>query len=184
MDFNAYTKDEFDLFLSDLKVGDVLLFKGEGWISKAIMWFSDSEWSHAAIYAGNGCIYESTETGVELNSLKTRVNQCERILVRRYVEFLTDSEIEKLTQKATELVYESYDTWQLFGLGLYFLLRKLGIRFSWLVPNNRSKMICSELVYVLYLAMGKKLYDDPKTFTPETIKGSKLFYSVCMFLGD
>jgi uncharacterized protein YycO len=184
MNFNIYTKSEFDFFLNELKVGDVLLFKGESWISKAIMWFTNSEWSHVAIYAGDGRIYESTETGVELNVLKFRINHCERILVKRYMEPLTDSDREKMIQKATELIYENYDIWQFIGLGIYFLFRKLGIRFSFLIPNSRRKMICSELVYVLYLAMGKKLSDNPKTFTPESIKSSEFFYSVCMLLED
>lgn len=173
----VFFKDNFDQFLETLRPGDVILFSGESWISKSIKWFSDSEWNHVAFYVGDGYIIESTEAGVEKNSLEKRLKHVDKLLVRRCL-LVSEEEIKKMIDYAEQVIYDGYDFLQLLSLGLYFLLRKIGIRWRLLVQNNRNRFICSELIYYLYLKIGIKIASHPELVTPQTIATSNIFIDI------
>lgn len=53
------------LKLTDLLPGDVLLYQGTALISRAIQFFDGTDFSHAALYLGNGIVGEAVSTGLE-----------------------------------------------------------------------------------------------------------------------
>ncbi len=52
----------------DLVPGDVLLYKGKGFISRAIQLFDGTDFSHAALYLGDGMVGEAIASGLERRS--------------------------------------------------------------------------------------------------------------------
>lgn len=155
--------------------GDVILFAGKSWISRGIEWFTDSKYSHAALYVGNGYIIEATEAGVEKNLLTFK--GCSGHCVRR-MPGLTSDAAKAIVAKAESLIYDNYDFLQLLTLGVYYGFRRLGITWSALVANMPNKMICSELVAVSYLVVPDKFKDQTKLVTPDTLYTTSLLQTI------
>ncbi len=158
-----------------LKPGDVILFQGKSFVSRGIMWFTDSEYSHAALYVGDGYIIEATAAGVEKNRLD--FSHCSSYCIRR-AEWLTDGQISRIVEKAYALIYDEYDMKQLFTLGAYYFFRKLGITWAALVANMPNRMICSELVAVCYLTIPMVFREKTKLVTPDTLYTTTLLKTV------
>ena len=158
------------LDLKTLQLGDILLFQGKSFISRGIMYFTKSKYSHAALYIGGGenYIIEATGAGVEKNLVAPLIAQADAFCVRRIPD-LTVENAELMKDKAYSLIYSSYDTKQLLSLGVYYTLRKLGLNWDWLVSNNPQRITCSELVAVACLCIPLKFAAKVKDVTPETL---------------
>jgi hypothetical protein len=153
----------------EIHPGDILLFSGKGFISRGIRFFTKSKYSHTAIaVSGTECI-EATSAGVEKSNIQSLVNKTEGFCVRR-IESLTVKESEMIKEKAYQLLYEDYDFLQLISMAPYFLLRKIGITWNFLIFNSRTRMICSELVGVclMYAGIIKVPNYYIKRYTPES----------------
>lgn len=159
--------------------GDVILFSGTGFVSRGIKFFTNSEWSHAALYVGggDGYIIEATQAGVEKTKMADVMLHASKICVRRY-RGLTLEQVELLKDKAYSLIYDRYDYAQLLSLGVYFAFRKVGLTWAALVRNLPGKMICSELVAVCYLTLPVKFKARTKLVTPETLGATDLLDTV------
>lgn len=153
-----------------LEIADCVLLSGEGVSSRGIEWFTDSKYSHAAIYVGDGKVIESTKAGVEKNKLHTLLKRADEYCIRR-IPNLSLSQKRLIKNKAYSLLYTDYDTLQLISYIPYFILRKIGVDLPWLIFNKKSKMICSELYVVCVMAGGVKLCSDNniKKITPATL---------------
>jgi hypothetical protein len=62
----------------NLLTGDILHCRGNRWISKMIMWFTKSQWSHTAIFAmieGHPCVIEAQKNGVNVKTFDNWVKE-------------------------------------------------------------------------------------------------------------
>jgi hypothetical protein len=168
-----------DLDLKSLIPGDCVLVGGKGIISRGIKWFTDSKYSHAAIYIGGGKNYviEATMAGVEKNPISDLLDHAESLCIRRIPE-LTAEDAAAMKDKAYQLLYESYDILQFISYIPYFIFRKFGINLPFLVFNKRNKMICSELYAVCALAAGVKFAKNVKFVTPEILYETKKMITI------
>lgn len=154
-----------------LHTADIVLVAGKGWISKSIMFLTDSKWSHAALYVGGGrqAVLEAVDDGVEENPFVTTAKGHTRIAIRRLPD-LTVEQAEAIKAVAYKELNRPYDYVQLVTLGVYSVVRKyLGVRWSALVKNSKKSMICSELVEVAYAAAGVHFAKKDKMVTPDTL---------------
>ena len=160
--------------LPDTKIlnpGDIVLVAGKGWLSKQIMFLTNSKWSHAALYVGGGrqAVLEAVDDGVEENAFVTTSKGHTRIAIRR-LPGLTVEQAEAIKTAAYTKLNKPYDWMQLVTIGVYELVRKhLGIRWSGLVKNSKRAMICSELVAVAYRAAGVEFSKEDKMVTPDML---------------
>jgi len=154
--------------------GDIILFRGKSFISRGIRFFTKSKWNHAALALDGSYLMESTSAGVEKNSIIKLLKKSEAFCILRDSD-LAVSDVELIKSKAYSLLYENYDFLQLISMAPYFALRAIGINAPFLVFNSRTKMICSELCYVSYLAAGIKLGNKAKLVSPESLYKSPLF---------
>lgn len=164
---------------TSLQAGDCILFSGKGFVSRGIKFFTDSKWTHAAIYVGGGegFVIEATAAGVEKNPLAPLLKKASAYCVRRIPD-LTVEQAELMKEKAYGLIYEEYDFVQLVSLGIYYAFRKIGISCGWLVRNAPGKMICSELYAVCALCVPLKFKSKTKLVTPAMLYETRLMTTV------
>ena len=130
--------------LEDLVIGDILLVRGQNWVSRAIHRFTDSQYSHACCYIGNELLVESAVGGVQINHLS------------KYPEYTVVRHIDpdkKLLQRAVDImimnVGKKYDYSGLIGIALKILFNK---KRNWF--DRKDRYWCSELVADAYLQSG------------------------------
>jgi hypothetical protein len=168
-----------NLDLTTLQTGDCILFKGKGFISRGIQWFTNSEYSHVVIYIGGGKnqVIEATEHMVEVSDLLPLLKEADKVCVRRIPNLLLN-DAEKMKNKAYDLVYEPYDYIQFAGLALFNALRKIGIIWGRLVANAANKMICSEVYAVCALTIPIIFKSNTALVTPGTLYATELLTTV------
>lgn len=156
--------------------GDIIFFRGKSFISRGIRWFTDSEWSHVGMALNGTELIEATAAGVEKNKIEPLIKNAEKICIKRIPD-LTVEEMETIKTKAYACLYENYDFLQFISLIPYFLFRKLGFNWTFLIFNSRTKMICSELVGVLLWTVDRKLaktISKLKKITPQDVYDSNI----------
>lgn len=137
-------------------VGDIIFSSGNSIISKAIRWWTVSEWSHVAVAI-------SKDSFVEATYPKVRVGLVEELYGGKFVVLtpkvpLTFGEAERLVSYLLSKVGKRYD-WR--GL-LSFVLRKN--------VHNKSYYFCSELVAEAYDHIGRPLLRrSPSWVTPQDL---------------
>ncbi len=167
----------------DLRHGDVLLFHGNGLLSRFIRFFDGSEYSHAAIYDGSKVVEALDDPGnaIFMHDVATSCATATYTHVYRYVS----SDKRRLD---IELPYEpvgtnvddfkahpeQYAYSQLLLLGLILSTRQLSLPGAapllrhfldeageWLnarIDDGRECIICSELVYKCFYDTGRDEY--------------------------
>ncbi len=165
-----------------LNPGDCILIGGKSFVSRGIKWFTNSKYSHVALYVGGGEAYviEATAAGVERTKFISLLKRASNLCIRRIPDLKVD-EAELIKQKAYSLLYQNYDYFQFISMIPYFLMRKLfGVNWTWLLFNKRTKMICSELVAICYYAAGIEIapYKKIKSITPNDLYKSKKMITV------
>ncbi len=171
--------DRFDP--NRLRLGDVLLYRADSWISWAIRTFDNSEVSHAALYLGNDRIAEALiKVGLTTQDRSTSFNGCNWIEVQRINDTALDMApvarvAEKYLAAGNRYAYE-----QIVLLGVICLTRKLDFDnplvrsiahramvaadavIQSLRQEGKQPMICSEFVFRCYdEALPER--DDPYT---------------------
>lgn len=160
--------------INDLKSGDVLLFSGEqdSYISKAIMWLTDSTVSHAAIsYTPSSTIVEETPPAIRTGKASVRFDG-RTISVMRLKEN-PQPDYKPVLDAATGYLNdkEPYATANLYLLGMLLIFRKFTPRgrlqevaikilkkltadildfFNAHRYPGKLPMVCSQLVYQCY----------------------------------
>ncbi len=159
-----------ELFISQLRQGDIILHHAQDWISTPIRYFDRSDYNHCSIYDKNGFIYESIGEGVVRKKLeKSIIDQN-----TSYVVNMRTSEIElspSITQQLINNIEQrylnnNYGYSQLLLTGLMLkrwldpndYLKQLSLAFltkisndlmSFLDSSNKT-LLCSELIYKTY----------------------------------
>jgi cell wall-associated NlpC family hydrolase len=154
-----------------LQPGDIIFFQGTHFISRGIRAFTNSKWSHVALYVGNGYVIEATAAGVEKNKLDPLTKRASRIAVGR----IPDLKVEDMTRmidKAYSLIGEKYDVWQLLTFGIYFAFRKIGIIWPFLIGDKAGEVVCSALVATCAAVIPISFAKSIKLVSPETIYSS------------
>ena len=149
---------------SKLRNGDILLWDGDGFVSKVIKYITDSLWSHAAwiiheqmVTVHNGCItaqitpqtgtwfvLEADWMGVVMRPLEYYFDRPNQVaVVRINQELISKANLQGAVEKAQEKLGKQYDFKLLLGLGWDWLW---GRKRSKRTANTRSAYICSELV--------------------------------------
>lgn len=152
--------------VSDVRPADVLLFRGNSWLSWAIRTFDGSDVSHAAIALGDGMLAEAAGDGLRTRDIPVP-ERGEYILVHRLTGEQT--ELGPVLEKARAYVDNGneYAYQQLVLLAFLALTRRVPLRglarrlmrtaldhaataVMTLLPTGATWMICSEFVYRCY----------------------------------
>lgn len=146
-----------------LTKGDVILVEGNLRISAVIKYLTQSTWSHAALYAGDGiCIEADMLMGVrcfplaELASYHTRI--CHPLS-------LTVEDEAQIVAHAWSRIGVQYDLKHVFDLARYMV--PLPVPRSWrrraiaLGSADPSRAICSTLVAECFQAVGYPILPEP-----------------------
>ncbi|MBD1378958.1 C40 family peptidase [Metabacillus arenae] len=156
----------------DLKIGDILLVRGDGFISPLIKRFLDSEYSHVAIALENGKICE-----VDLNvKMKIIDNPYFEYEVFRYKEGLNNEQMQKINAFLRKKCKSSigYDWWRILSLMIkkYTKLE--------LIIHHPNRYVCSEIVDQAYQYIGIDLVPESMTgdVTPVDLLKSNSFKHV------
>ena len=154
-----------------LRPGDIIFFQGKSFISRGIRTFSNSKWSHVALYVGDGYVIEATAAGVEKNALIPLLKHANRTAVGR-IPGLTVENQHLMIDKAYSMIGEKYDVWQLLTFSLYFAFRKIGIIWPFLIGDKAGAVVCSALIAVCCMVIPLKFGKSPKTSSPESLYSS------------
>ncbi len=149
------------LATSDLKPGDILLSTERGGLSSAIRYATLSDYSHAALYLGNGKIIDATGTGVKVRNLSALAGPAERVGVIR-VKSLSSRQADQIVRAATRLKGKWYNFAGLVTSnldGLTYPVRKsfhaiTGKRLTVSAASLTPGYYCSELVIHAFKAAG------------------------------
>jgi hypothetical protein len=151
-----------------VKPGDVLLFRGDSWISRAIRWFDHSEVNHAAIALDSTQLAEATGHGLAEGGISLAYNSNLRTIVRRHADDLDGIPLVAVARKYLgDGVPYGYH--QIVLLAILSATRRIPLPWvakrlvrsaldhaanvisSYLDGNSGTKfMICSEYVYRCY----------------------------------
>ena len=147
---------------NDLRDGDVMLYNGNSWISKAIRFMDGTEVNHAALYLGEGRVAEAIAKGVTKRTFETSTEDSRYVIIRR---LSTQPEtMRPVLEKAQAYLGfgNRYGYEQIVLLAFLGITRKLPVNvyLKWLLrkvldraadlllaSGDRQPMICSEFVY-------------------------------------
>ena len=185
-------KPQSTVFIDELLPGDVLLSMARNAeISKVIAWCSDSEYSHAAIVADQGRLFEANGKGARYTDLAERARDTDHYMYVRAVRlknrggqpFDTDQR-DQVVAKIRSLEGTPYPFGDILTLGMAVAARRKLIEDEWLrtfvyllmdylIPRCSDAMSCAELVFrcLSENAVQPKRWLEPEILVPEPKKG-------------
>jgi hypothetical protein len=147
---------------------DVLLYRGQGFISRAIQLFDGTDVSHASIYLGNRAVGEAGWQGVIRNDLATSIAESRWVVARR-MKATPLPDPAPVLRRAEAYIRDGapYGYHQLLLLAFLCITRKVKVTpildtlvrrvldgvvglLNTLLGGGRRVMICSEYVYRCY----------------------------------
>ncbi len=148
-----------------LRAGDVLLYNGNSWISKAIQFMDGTEVNHAAICLGRGKVGEAIGKGLTERTFRASAEDDRYVIISRLSA--QPGTMKPVTKKAYDYLKSGnrYGYEQIVLLAFLGITRKLPVNpyFEWLIrevldqaahllmiSGDRQPMICSEFVYRCY----------------------------------
>jgi len=152
---------------AQLQAADVLLFRGTGWLAKAIRFFDGTDFNHAGLYMGDPSVAEALKPGVVRQSLAESLKGRQRVIARRLINPPPTMTPVTAVAETVLAAGHRYAFEQLLLLALLCLTRKLPMT-PWLRPlvrkaldaaagllarilgQGKEPMICSEFVYRCY----------------------------------
>lgn len=177
-------EDKFGKY--NLSMADILLYRTDTWMGKAIRYLDKSEVSHAGLYLGGGIVGEAlTKEGLTRQSIEKSSQDCEWVRVFRLKKELAN--MQQVLDTANMYLNQSnrYAYEQILLLAMVCSIRKLDLTnpllrrivysainnaaalVRWMQSNGKQPMICSEFVYRSYdEAVPDK--EDPYTLEIET----------------
>lgn len=173
---------------SDLHAGDILLYHGDGWVSRAIRFFDGTDVSHAGLKVKDNLVEEALARGVVEDTLAQSVQGSAYVLVRRLKDPLSDADVAQLLAVAKGYVGALYAYHEILLLAFLCTVRKLKVTpilgiflegiFSQaadliadLLSHGKKPLICSELVYRAYekALPGKLVISRPMRMGAEAV---------------
>jgi hypothetical protein len=151
-----------------LHKGDVILVEGSLRISSAVKYLTQSTWSHAALYIGEGaCIEADVVDGVR----RIRLNQLSpgHLRICRPIS-LTPEDTETVLAYATSRLGAQYDLKHIFDLARYLV--PLPLPRGWrrraiaLGSGDPSRAICSTLIAESFHAAGYPILPEVSGESP------------------
>lgn len=153
--------------LEDLVPGDVIMYSGTTPICRAIQLFDGTEFSHAALYLGDGMVGEAVATGLERRPFVEGVPYNPWIHAQRLKDVVPDMTPVLDVANAYLDQGNRYGYEQLLLLAFLCLTRKLpfapslavlirrvldsaAAMLTRMISQKREPMICSEFVYRAY----------------------------------
>jgi cell wall-associated NlpC family hydrolase len=149
----------------DLRPGDILLEASGGAKAGTIGFFTGSDYSHAAIYTGNGQLVEAIGSGVRQTSVTNYLNDdaIQRVMVLR-VPGLSEADEARLAAFAERQVGKSYNTDGAAALPGrdWVKVQTFGLVDPRAIAGNaeRPDYYCSELVTAAYQSIGRPLFQS------------------------
>ena len=151
--------------VSDVKPGDVLLFRGTGLIPWAIRLFDGGTVNHAAIALGGTDLAEAAGNGLQRRGLNDETSSVVFTEVRR----LENTDLTPVLDRASSFLADGdkYAYHQIVLLALLAVTRRIPAPWAArrlirsaldhaatavgdLIPTGKTRMICSEFVYRCY----------------------------------
>lgn len=168
---------------NDLALCDILLYRSNTWIGKAIRFLDDAEVSHAGLYLGNGFVGEALmKEGLSQQDVETSIKNCE--WVKDFRLKTVPADMQPVLDRANYYLAEKerYAYGQILLLAMICMTRKMDLDnplarriakwvtdksadfVRWAQSHGKQPMICSEFVY--------RCYDEakPGDIDPYTIK--------------
>jgi len=138
-------------------IGDIVFFKNKSFISKAIKWFTTSNWSHVGCMIDyNNNMIEATWPRVKISNISS-YKGCE-YAVLRLKQNLTDEQKIKILDFLKDKIDKRYD-WR----GIISFVIKSNYQ-------NKNWFFCSELVIEAYRAAGIELLrKETQWVTPQDL---------------
>lgn len=155
-----------DLIKEDTMLdGDVMLFHGDAWLSKAIQFFDGTEVNHAAVFLGSNKVGEAKGQGLVESTFQESMGGEEYVIVRRLTSH--PGTMQPVLDKAHAYLMNGnrYGFEQIVLLAFLGITRKIPVNayLNWLLRKvldaasnllmkhgNKQPMICSEFVYRCY----------------------------------
>lgn len=152
----------------ELQVGDIILYKGNGFLSKAVKFFTKSEYSHVSMVISDTHLIEANWYK-KSNIIEFKYDETEMEIYR--VKDLTIEQQIVILQRVYKYIDKYYDYAQIIG----HLIESFGLSISHHL-NSDKKLICSELIDRAYADINIDLVESRKTgdVTPNDIAKSEL----------
>lgn len=160
-----------------LQEGDIFLYHGISWISKAIRFFDGTDYNHASIYTGNNIVCEALDNGIIKQYINDSINNSEFVIIKRLNNKPEDmTPVQNIISKYEGKRY-AYE--QLLLLALICIFRRVNVNLAVtrfitklleiaasilveMMNAGKEALICSEFVYRCY---DEALEDDNDPFT-------------------
>ncbi len=154
--FLPYTHADFAALEAALRPGDVVLVEGDGRVSAAIKYLTQSTWSHAALYVGRALDPDGPATVVEVNlgegcvAAPLAKYECFNLRICRAVG-LTEAERKAVVRFMSGRIGARYDLRNILDLARYFLPeppvpRRFRRRMLALGAGDPTRAICSSMI--------------------------------------
>lgn len=140
-------------------IGDVIFFRKDksSFISRVIAKMTESEFTHVGIIIGYDKANNMATIVESDRFVNTRVNLVE-LNKDLHVVYTTGDKSQQQIDMMMKLSYKAigikYDYFQIFGLFLSLLLKRR--EYAWF--NSTNKLICSELIDIVYYKSGVERY--------------------------
>jgi|APCry1669188910_1035180.scaffolds.fasta_scaffold00028_29 uncharacterized protein YycO len=160
--FHKIKGEEIRMILNDIKPGDILFRRYDGYLDTILMSIS-SFWCHAAIYVGDNNVIQAVGTGVNSEDI---LNFCRCDSLALYRPSVTYNQVVYAIDKAKELVKEK-------------------AQYDWKFESENSNFYCSELVDTCYNNIFKDDYDyvlGNNILTPDGLSNSNLVTCIHKFV--
>jgi hypothetical protein len=155
--------------MNEPKPGDFFVTGGGGLAGAVVRWGSDSRWSHAGIYAGDGQVLEAMPSGARLTPVDTYLGEG---------TLWSTEEIDATTRTllsvaARSMVGIPYGWAEIIAVALGS--KRLGKHVDTTLPMDQQPwwvrnladtdcQICSQLVDYIHLLCGRHLFNDGRPF--------------------
>lgn len=163
------------MIVSNLKTGDILLYRSNSLLSRLIRYFS-GKYSHAGLVMdswGKLFIAEADKEGVVANKVEQSIKGCEILVLRPKYQF----DPKTLNQLITStLGKHEYGFWKLLVVQLVW---QVSGKKWWIGSNdnhNLKRAICGEYVcYIYHILSDEQLFKDWYKATPQSIFETDLY---------
>lgn len=170
--YTPYVSPRLDILRKALKPGDVLLVEGDTRVGSIIKYLTQSTWSHAALYVGEGVelVEALAEDGVVAAPLSKYAKFNTRIC--RPVG-LTDDERARVVTFALSYLGRQYDTRYILDLVRYLMPRPpvpmaLRRRMLALGAGDPTRAICSTMIAQAFHEVGYPILPDSEAHEAAT----------------